>query len=87
MKDDFPKVMAVETYLDGGTIELLVIDKNTMSGRPMDIKFCIDHRIDTDTPGMLYWGYPDNSLPVTNTKILNIVLNALADYTVRNMPQ
>lgn len=38
-----------ESYLDGGTEEIIFLGKN----------YFIDHRIDTDTEGRIYDAYPD----------------------------
>jgi hypothetical protein len=55
------KITRIDYYLDGGTIKIY-----TDAG-----EFCIDYRLGTRTPGVLYPGYPqDTSIPVDPTELI-----------------
>lgn len=67
------KILEIEQYLDGGTIEI-VTDKGS---------YCIDSRLFTETENQIYNGYPndDNSNLITNSKSIKLeLLEALKDY-------
>jgi hypothetical protein len=64
MNDDI-KILAINTYRDGGTISI----KTTIG------EFCIDQRIMSKTKGQMYDGYPERSKLVdkeTEEKILKL---------------
>lgn len=69
------KILKIDSYLDGGTIE---ITTDTVS-------YCIDDRLFSKTQGSVFCNYPedDNSNIVPNQDdIKQELINALAKYTV-----
>ena len=68
------KITKIESYLDGGTIEIVTTDEI----------YCIDNRIRTKTKGSLFFGYPkdDNSNIAPNQNEIKIEMkNTLEKYT------
>jgi len=68
------KIINIEQYFDGGTIEIYTDDNRI---------FSIDDRLFTKTPNRLYNGYPkdDNSNLIGNPQeIERELLEALKDY-------
>ena len=57
-------------YRDGGTIEIST-DKGI---------FCIDGRISSHTPGLLYEGYPDGNNKVNSPEIESELMESLKTY-------
>lgn len=50
------KILKIDTYRDGGTIEIIT-ERGT---------FCIDRRIGSKTLGKLFFGYPSDSNMIEN---------------------
>ena len=61
----------ISTARDGGTRFYLDMETNQT--------VCVDHRIKTDTPGRLYFGYPerDNSNLIEDKELLHIYIEEL----------